>query len=488
MTSLLQIGTRWDGKPMTLPADLGDKKIALLAQSKKGKTYGLGDVLEELAKAQRPFIATDPANNLWGLRVRPDGSPSGLPVVVIGGDHADIPFEKDAGERMAELLLATPMCAVIDVAFESRGATRHFMTAFAGRLMRSKPEVPRVVVLEECPVLIPQHAEGAQAQVCKTAVANLAIIGGNFGYGVIPACQRPATMDKNVLSQCEALIVMGITHKPDRDTVKGWMDAKDVDGRAAAAFAELGSLQPGEAWLWWPGEDRFEKFTFRKRETLHPREMQKLGLKASAVQLGDMQAFVEKAKRELARTVVHVQGDLPKNPKTRAALLGMAKLAGESMGDPPARQLHDQALQMDKLKRDLELAQASVSRLEEELRVERGLRAAVERRLDAVRAQLFPQYDALQKLFAAIGEKEGIADGAAQDLAAWEPWFSKAAEVGCRGMLELLVQRGRLKQQQLATLSGLTLTGGTWKKYRAWITRHGLATIEGQEIVAAVLQ
>ena len=106
MATHLNIGIRDDGKPFTLPADLGDKKIAVLAQSKKGKTYGLGCILEEFAKAQRPFIATDPANNLWGLRVLPDGTPSGLKVVVIGGDHADIPFEKDAGERMAEALLA----------------------------------------------------------------------------------------------------------------------------------------------------------------------------------------------------------------------------------------------------------------------------------------------------------------------------------------------------------------------------------------------
>ena len=107
MSQLLHIGTRADGAPMTLPAVLGDKKIALVAQSNKGKTYGLGDILEELCKAKRPFIATDPANNLWGLRVRPDGTPSGLPVVIIGGPNGDIPIEKDAGERVAEALLAT---------------------------------------------------------------------------------------------------------------------------------------------------------------------------------------------------------------------------------------------------------------------------------------------------------------------------------------------------------------------------------------------
>lgn len=218
----LTIGTKVGGGLMLLPSELTDKKIAMLAQSKKGKTYGLGVILEELTRAQRPWIATDPAHQLWGLRVRPDGSPSGLPIVVIGGPHGDLPFDKDAGERLAEALLATPICAVIDFAFESRGAVRHFMTAFANRLMRQKPEIPRVIVLEEAPVLIPQKAVG-NAKVCSAAVANLAIIGGNFGYGVIPATQRPATIDKDVLSQCEGLIVMGLTDVRDRKAVKDWI-------------------------------------------------------------------------------------------------------------------------------------------------------------------------------------------------------------------------------------------------------------------------
>lgn len=483
----LMIGTRDDGQPMTLPADLGDKKIAILAQSKKGKTYGLGDVLEELAKAQQPFIATDPANNLWGLRVRPDGTPSGLKVVVIGGDHADIPFSKDAGERMAELLLATPMCAVIDVAFESLGATRRFMTNFADRLMQSKPEIPRVIVLEECPVLIPQQAAGMQGQLCKSAVSKLATIGGNFGYGVIPACQRPATMDKDVLSQCEALIVMGITHKKDRDTIKGWMEAKDMEGRTAAAFAELGSLKPGEAWLWWPGEDRFEKFTFRRRETLHPREMRRLGLKASSVQLGDMQAFVEKAKRELSRTVSAQPATKQPYHETKAPhretdpAFRKTEPALRETEPPPARQLPDQSLEMDRLKRDLELAQASASRLAEELRVENDIRRDLERRLEAVRRHLKPEYDAMRALFEDLGQA-GPAGGAAVDRSVWEPWLAKAGKTGCRRILEILIERGEVTRNQLGTLASVPATKSTFRGYISWLKTNGLVETDGEKI------
>lgn len=459
---VLNIGTTIDGRPFTLPADLGDKKIALLAQSNKGKTYGLGDILEELAAAQQPFIATDPANNLYGLRVKPDGTPSGLQVVVIGGDHADIPFEKDQGERMAELLLATPVCAVIDIAVESAGSVRRFMGDFAGRLMRTKPEIGRVIVLEECPVLIPQNAFGVQAQICKTAVSKLATIGGNFGYGVIAACQRPATMDKDVLSQCEALIVMGITHKKDRTTIKEWMEAKDIGERAKAAFDQLGSLQPGEAWLWWPSEDRFERFTFRKRHTLHPREMKKLGLKQGQIRLGDMQTFVERARRELTKTLVLVPESEPRKQKP---ILSPVKLANHEI--------------IDRLTRENEELKSKVQGLHEQISSSRQVSQGAERRLAAVREALRPQYDAMRGLFENLLASPGQTGTA--DRSSYLVWLEKAPKVGMKKMLEYLIDNDEATRAQLATIAGVARS--TAYDYVGWILRNQLAEDNGGKIV-----
>jgi len=452
----LDVGRMQDGAPFILPADLGDRKIALLAQSNKGKTYGLGCFLEELAEVQRPFIAIDPANNLWGLRVLPDGTPSDLQIVIFGGDHADLPFEKDHGERLAELLLETPVCAVIDISFESANAVRQFMGAFAGRLMRSKPDVPRVIVLEEAPVLIPQKAFGVAAQVCKTAVAKLATIGGNFGYGVIPASQRAATIDKDVLSQCDALIVMGMTHRKDRATVQEWMEAKDVDERARKAFDELGSLRPGEAWYWSPGEDRFERFTFRKRRTLHPREIRKLGLNSSNVQLGDMTAFVELARRELTKTVASVPG--PKAPKS---------------DDRPVVKIHDS--ERFQLVAENENLKAKVQDLHQRLSQATSKIQDAERRLTGVREALRPQYDALRGLFETIG-----ISGSA-DRSRYLKWLEKAPKVGMRTMLEHLIEHGEATRQQLSTIAGVARS--TSYDYIGWLVRNQLAEDDGSKII-----
>lgn len=483
--NLLHIGTRDDGHPMTLPADLGDKKIALVAQSNKGKTYGLGDILEELCKAKRPFIATDPANNLWGLRVRPDGTPSGLPVVVIGGPHGDLPIEKDAGERVAEALIATPQCAVIDLSMETGGAKRRFMTDFAQRLIRTRCDVPMPIFLEEAPDLIPQRAVGPQMEICKAAISKLATIGGNFGYGVFPATQRPATLDKDVLSQCEALIVMGITHTPDRKTIQAWVEAKDIGGRVDAMFAELGSLTPGQAWLWWPGEDRFEKFTFRKRETLHPREMKRLGLKPGTVQLGDSRAFVEKLKIELSKlqVVVHASnaGGQPIAPKTAKAIAEMAQRAAAAP-PPPFDEISKLRIEKDAMEGNY---RGQIGHLKEELAREKAARAAADARLEAVRKHLKPQYDAMHALFEKLGE--GPAAGAGVVAGVWAEWAAKAPNERVKRMLENLVQKRRLKMRQLATLSRVGYGNGTWYRDLKWFTNNTLVTVDGDEIALVEL-
>ena len=471
----LHVGWLSDGKPFFLPVDLGDKKIALLAQSNKGKTYGLGCILEELVKFQRPFIATDPANNLYGLRVKPNGKPSGLEVVIIGGDHADIPFERDSGERIAEALLETPICAVIDLAFESVGSVRKFMTDFAGRLMRTKPEIPRVIVLEECPTVIPQNAFGVQAQICKAAVSKLATIGGNFGYGVIPACQRPATMDKDVLSQCEALIVMGITHKKDRTTVKEWMEAKDIGDRADAAFAELGFLKAGEAWLWWPNEDRFERFIFRKRETLHPREMKKLGL--STVQLGDSKRFVESLKASISKLTVSVSQPPPGAGRKRRGK-GETTLVPGVSENPNWKRATEHITSQNN---EIHSLKERIQTLENENAALSGQRQWAVSEAQKFRDFLKPDLERAHKLLSLMSENNSPDDNGHRLLSVnksdYDIWINKAGQKGAKKMLEVILDRMRLKRSQLQTLSGVSRA--TFFRGLSWMKVNHLVEVTG---------
>lgn len=463
---------------LSLPADLGDRKIAVLAQSKAGKTYGLGDILEELYLAQRPFIAIDPANNLWGLRAKPDGTPSDFDVVVIGGDHADIPLEKDAGERIAEALLADPVCAVIDVSFESKNVTRKFVTDCCNRLMQTRSDIPRVVVLEEAPDFIPQKAYFPGVQVCKAAVERIVRVGGNFGYGAIIASQRSATIDKDVLSQCEALIVMRITDVRDRGAIRDWIQAKDIDDQVHECFEKLADLKDGEAWLWWPTENRFERFQFRKRQTLHPREMRKLGLSAGDVRLGDARRFVEKVRKELSKAQVTVP------PLGKRLTVGQSMRVGEAAGaiaETSARMLDEKQKEVQELRDDVARLALENGKLKADLAHERQVRADAERRLEAVRIHFKPQYDTMISLFETVAPA-GNGAAAAIDRAIYEPWLAKAGKAGCRRLLEVLLERPELTRNQLGTLGGISAGTGTFRGYISWLHRNGLIEKDGELI------
>jgi len=468
MKAWLELGKTGGGKPFRLPADLGDRKIAILAMSKAGKTYGLGDILEELYAAGRPWVAADPANNLWGLRAKPDGTPSELSIVVMGGDHGDLPLEKDAGERVAEAFLSDPICLVLDVAFESKTVTRRFMTDFANRLMRQRTDVPRVVVLEEAPEFVPQKARYKVSEECKAAIDRLTRLGGNFGYGVVIASQRSATIDKDVLSQCDALVVMRLTDVRDRRAVKDWIVAKNIGDRVEKCFGDLGDLADGEGWYWSPTEDRFERFKFRSRTTLHPRDMKKLGLKPQSVELADARSFVERLKRQLTKVQAPVPSAAvaPSSRKTKAL-------------EVVARDAYMDRVEAEKLRLAQVNLESQVQNFQEELKRERARRRDAERRLESVRAYLKPKYEALRKLFEDLAPTGSNGD---VDRAIYDPWLVRARKRGCGRMLEVLLDKPELTKNQLGTLAGVAAGKRTFRAYVYWLKANGLVDVEGDTV------
>ena len=96
--------------------DAGD--IAILGRKGSGKTYTAKGLVERLIRRGRRVIVIDPMSIWWGLCLAADGEKSGLPLVVIGGKHGDIPLlaTPQAGTQVAKLPLALNVSAIIDVA------------------------------------------------------------------------------------------------------------------------------------------------------------------------------------------------------------------------------------------------------------------------------------------------------------------------------------------------------------------------------------
>jgi hypothetical protein len=72
------------------------------------------------------------------------------------------------------------------------------------------------------------------------------------GLGVTLISQRPAVVNKDVLSQVESLIVLGLTGTHDIAAIDDWIRLHAEDADAKRVKASLPSLPVGTAWIWSP--------------------------------------------------------------------------------------------------------------------------------------------------------------------------------------------------------------------------------------------
>ena len=88
-----------------LPMDAVTTTLAILGIRGSGKTYAGGVVTEEMLKVGMQVAVIDPLDVFWGLRSSADGDGAGLPIVIAGGDHGDIPLHAGSGEAMADAIV-----------------------------------------------------------------------------------------------------------------------------------------------------------------------------------------------------------------------------------------------------------------------------------------------------------------------------------------------------------------------------------------------
>ena len=172
------------GKGFSLdPEEFIESCTAILAKRGMGKTGTSKVVEEECIRAHVPFVALDPIGTHWGLRSSFDGKADGLKVLVVGGSHADIPFDRHAGAMIADAVVAANVPTVIDYSDESHSAAREFVGDFAAELYK-KNDTGRLVIIEEASELLPQRLRPDMTTVYDS-VERVVTRGRNRGLGVL---------------------------------------------------------------------------------------------------------------------------------------------------------------------------------------------------------------------------------------------------------------------------------------------------------------
>jgi phage terminase small subunit len=272
----LHIGFYENGTKFRLPLDLTTTTLAILAKKGRGKSYLAAVIAEELMLNEQIPVIIDPTGAHFGIKSSADGLKEGFHVVIFGGRHADLPLDEHNGEVIAQAIVQQRFPAIIDVSLLRKGAANRFLGAFFETLYRLNEE-PLHIIADEADLYAPQRAFGDQMRTLG-AVEDIVRRGRLRGLGCTLVTQRPQVLSKDVLTQAEMLVTLGMSHPKDISAIKEWVDVHATIEESKKMMDSLPTLPVGEAWFWAPGwGDLFEHINVRQRITFNSGKTPKAG-------------------------------------------------------------------------------------------------------------------------------------------------------------------------------------------------------------------
>lgn len=245
-----------------IPEDALLQHIAFLGKTGAGKTTAAKGRIEELIRQGRRCCVVDPTGVWWGLRLAADGVSPGLPVVIFGGNRADVPVTDKDGAKVAELVASGIFSSVIDTKGMTVGQRTRFFADFASALFRLNDR-PLHLVLDEAHVFAPQGKVPNPAAGQMLHAANELVSGGRSqGLRIMLLTQRPAKLHKDALTQVETLVAMRLIAPQDRAAVKAWIGEWGDANTGRDIEAALPSLVRGAAYVWSPESGFLELVQF----------------------------------------------------------------------------------------------------------------------------------------------------------------------------------------------------------------------------------
>jgi DNA-binding IclR family transcriptional regulator len=201
---------------------------------------------------------------------------------------------------------------------------------------RDEYRTAMMMAVDEADAIAPQRPFKGEERMLG-AMEDVIRRGGQRGIGCIMATQRPAVLNKNVLTQSQILIALRLIAPQDRDALEAWIEIHGTKAQQETLMDSLGSLPTGTAWFWspgWPDEAGiFKRVQVGQRTTfdsfrtpapgekrLEPKTLADVDLEALRKR---MAATIERAKaedpKELRKQLAEARAALAKAQKAQPA-------------------------------------------------------------------------------------------------------------------------------------------------------------------------
>lgn len=240
--------------------DLNDvigRSWAVLGMTGSGKSNSVARKAEQCLIAGIPLCVMDIAGEYWGLKER-------FALVVAGkSSHVDVPVEMpEQAASLAIWSLQERVSVVFDISgFRPKALRLAMVNAYLTALWEASIDLrrPCVIILEEAHNYIPQSTPTTASEIVTT----LATEGRKNGLSLVMVSQRPARLDKDVLSQASVRLLHRVF---DPNDVKAY---QSVIPQSAWDKEKVMALETGEAMLVYPQKRICQPVHVLPRETYH---------------------------------------------------------------------------------------------------------------------------------------------------------------------------------------------------------------------------
>jgi len=240
-----------DGETLPTEEVLTGRAFAF-GKSGSGKSNSASVIVEELLEDGHACLIVDTDGEYYGLKETYEV------LHATGDEEGDLQVGPEHADRLATLALEENVPVILDV---SSFLDPDDAEELVGRVARSlfakakKLRKPFLLVVEECHEYIPQNGGGFAVD----HITRIARRGRKHGLGLLGISQRPANVDKDVVTQGNLLIWHRLTYKNDTGVVR------DLYGSDIADAVE--DLDDGDAFVeadWW---DTVRRLQWREKNT-----------------------------------------------------------------------------------------------------------------------------------------------------------------------------------------------------------------------------
>ena len=322
-----------------LPVGVLTQHLVAMGKTGAGKSSMLRHVVEHLLSENKRVVVIDPKGDWYGLKISADGKRPGFAVVAFGQFKSekatDIPITPDSGKAVAELILKGNRPAIIGMRGWMPAEQAKFWVAFASTVFNSNYAGGLNVVIDEAQNFAPKELVGyGNENMALYWTKKLLSEGRGLGLTMFIGSQRPQSVHNGVLTQCETLVAMRLTHNADCSAVEAWLKRTNNKEVREKILTSIPEMSRGSAWVWSPeikfGPEIVSFPMFETFDSFAPPQNQRV-ITAGGWSTVDL----EDVKAEMQTVITEQKANDPAELKRQITELKKKLFAAENKTTPP---------------------------------------------------------------------------------------------------------------------------------------------------------